>query len=197
MGSKNPAPCELGELYPQIIFQMVQLLAKANSSPNPRHIHPTSPPPNDQTLIHLPKWPPACCLHRMHSSTAWWPLWQPYLHWLLDLDGPGHHLIFQTFQKPMNVYIYSNTYCPGLGPSRKNTPKPHFGLLHIYWLQNTHHSDLYKMAVLLACRLMAHGYPFLTLKPLVKESSIQLQAQLSWRPVLNKTYSFDLITVAL
>jgi hypothetical protein len=40
------------------------------------------------------------------------------------------------------------------------------------------------MAVLLARRLMARGYPYLTLKPLFEESAIRLQAQLSQRRTL-------------
>jgi hypothetical protein len=56
-----------------------------------------------------------------------------------------------------------------------------FGCLHAYWLQNTHVSDFYTMAVLLTHRLMARGYSFPMLKPLFKEAFVRLQAQLSQR----------------
>ncbi len=60
-----------------------------------------------------------------------------------------------------------------------------FGRLRAYWLQNTHLSDFYAMAVLLNRRLMARGYSFPTLKPLFEEASVRLQNQLSQRRVIH------------
>jgi hypothetical protein len=88
---------------------------------------------------------------------------------------PDRHLIFKTYQKPMNLYLYIP---PGLAHPEKMLPSLIFGRLRAYWLQNTYLSDFYAMAVLLTRRLMARGYSFPTLKPLFEEASVQLQSQL-------------------
>ena len=90
--------------------------------------------------------------------------------------GPDRHLVFQTYQNPMNLYLYIP---PGSAHPEKMLRSLIFGRLRAYWLQNTHRSDFFKMAVLLARRLMARGYSFQTLKPLFEESSARLQARLN------------------
>jgi hypothetical protein len=92
--------------------------------------------------------------------------------------GPKRHLTFQTYQKPMNLYLYIP---PGSAHPEKMLRSLIFGRLRAYWLQNTHPSDFYAMAVLLARRLMARGYSFPALKPLFEEASVRLQTQLSQR----------------
>ena len=92
--------------------------------------------------------------------------------------GPKRHLTFQTYQKPMNLYLYIP---PGSAHPEKMLRSLIFGRLRAYWLQNTHLSDLYAMAVLLARRLMARGYSFPALKPLFEEASVRLQTQLRYR----------------
>jgi hypothetical protein len=102
----------------------------------------------------------------------------------LDLGisiGPNRHLIFQTYQKPMNLYLYIS---PSSAHPDKMLRSLIFGRLQAYWLQNTHLSDIYGMAVLLARRRIARGYSYPTLNPLFAESAIRLQAQLSQRPTL-------------
>jgi hypothetical protein len=99
----------------------------------------------------------------------------------LDLQisiGPNCHLIFKTYQKPMNLYLYIP---PGSVHPGKMLRSLNFGGLRAYWLQNTHLRDFYAMAVLLVRRLIARRYLFPTLKPLFEETSVRLQAQLSQR----------------
>ena len=97
----------------------------------------------------------------------------------LDLQisiGRDRQLIFKTYQKPMNLCLYIP---PGSAHPEKMLRSLIFGRLRAYWLQNTHRSDFFKMAVLLARRLMARGYSFQALKPLFEESSARLQARLN------------------
>ncbi len=97
--------------------------------------------------------------------------------------GPKRHLTFQTYQKPMNLYLYIP---PGSAHPEKMLRSLIFGRLRAYWLQNTHPSDFYAMAVLLARRLMARGYSFPALKPLFEEASVRLQTQLSQRRAIHR-----------
>ena len=94
------------------------------------------------------------------------------------LIGRDRHLIFKTYQKPMNLYLYIP---PGSAHPEKMFRSLIFGRLRAYWLQNTHLSDFYAMAVLLAQRLMARGYSLPALKPLFEEASVRLQTHLSQR----------------
>jgi hypothetical protein len=54
--------------------------------------------------------------------------------------GPDRHLIFQTYQKPMNLYLYMP---PGSVHPGKMLRSLIFGRLRTYWLQNTHLRDFY------------------------------------------------------
>jgi hypothetical protein len=78
----------------------------------------------------------------------------------------------------MNLYLYIP---PGSAHPGKMFRSLIFGRLRAYWLQITHLCDFYAMAVLLARRLIACGYSFPTLKPLLEEASVRLQTQLSQR----------------
>jgi hypothetical protein len=103
----------------------------------------------------------------------------------LDLQisiGPNCHLVFKTYQKPMNLYLYIP---PGSAHHEKMLRSLIFGRLRAYWLQNTYLIDFYAMAVLLNRRLIARHYSFPTLKPLFEEASIRLQTQLSQRLVIH------------
>jgi hypothetical protein len=97
--------------------------------------------------------------------------------------GRDRHLIFKTYQKPMNLYLYIP---PGSAHPEKMLRSLIFGRLRAYWLQNTHLSDFYAMAVLLARRLMARGYSLPTLKPLFVEASVRLQTHLSQRRAIRR-----------
>jgi hypothetical protein len=64
------------------------------------------------------------------------------------LIGSEHHLIFQTYQKPMNLYLH--IISPGWAHPEKMFCSLIFGgLPNAYWLENTHISDFYAMTVLL------------------------------------------------
>jgi hypothetical protein len=122
---------------------------------------------------------PTTALHGVHSSIASINGRPCHIDSLIFLDlrisiGPDPHLIFQTYQKQMKMYLYIPL--GSVHPPEKMLQSLIFGRLQAYWLQNTCLSDFFKMAALLICCLMAHGYSFPTLKPLFKESSIRLQA---------------------
>jgi hypothetical protein len=57
----------------------------------------------------------------------------------------------------MNLYLYIP---PGSAHPGKMLRSLIFGLLYDFWLQNTHLGDFYAMAIILARRLMSHGYSF-------------------------------------
>jgi hypothetical protein len=83
----------------------------------------------------------------------------------------GNRLIFETFQKSMNLYLYippNSAHPEGLLRGLI------FGRLRAYWYQNTNKRNFVKMAQLLANRLFARGYSKKLLTPLFIEATERL-----------------------
>ena len=92
----------------------------------------------------------------------------------MDLNisiGPHRRIVYSTFQKEMNLYLYIP---PGSAHPKNMIRGLVFGRLRAYWLQNTRRQDFYRMATLLARRLMARGYTLQQLLPLFKEAELRL-----------------------
>jgi hypothetical protein len=92
----------------------------------------------------------------------------------MDLNisiGPNRKIIYSTFQKEMNLYLYIP---PGSAHPRNMLRGLIFGRLRAYWLQNTYRKDFIRMATLLARRLIARGYILAQLMPLFIEAEARL-----------------------
>jgi hypothetical protein len=92
----------------------------------------------------------------------------------MDLNisiGPHCSIVYSTFQKEMNLYLYIP---PGSAHPTNMIRGLIFGRLRAYWLQNTRRQDFYHMATLLARRLMARGYTLPQLLPIFKEAELRL-----------------------
>jgi hypothetical protein len=93
----------------------------------------------------------------------------------LDLNisiGPNRRIIYSTFQKEMNLYLYIP---PGSAHPKNMLRGLIFGRLRAYWLQNTYIQDFEHMATLLAKRLLARGYKLDQLLPLFQEAEARLK----------------------
>jgi hypothetical protein len=95
---------------------------------------------------------------------------------------PNRKIVYSTFQKEMNLYLYIP---PGPAHPKNMIRGLIFGRLRAYWLQNSHQEDFYKMAGLLARRLIARGYTPEKLLPLFQEAEACLTNLLCtgpWNP---------------
>ncbi len=91
-----------------------------------------------------------------------------FLDLTIKIDPSSRKLIFQSYSKPMNLYLYippSSAHPKGILRSLI------FGRLRTYWRQNTYKNDFLKMRLKLWGHLVDRGYTSDQLLPLFNEAS--------------------------
>jgi hypothetical protein len=107
----------------------------------------------------------------------------------MDLNlsiGPGRKIVYSTYQKEMNLYLYIP---PGSAHPKNMIRDLVYGRLRAYWLQNTYKKDFYRMAGLLARRLIVRGYTLEYLLPFFQAAEARLTNLLRTGPRRNPDVS--------
>lgn len=95
-----------------------------------------------------------------------------FLDLTITYDSSKHKLLFKTFQKPENLYLYippNSAHPPGVIKSLI------FGLLRKYKLQNTYHTDFCDMKHKLFARLIARGHCQYDILPIFQDALLRLE----------------------
>ena len=97
----------------------------------------------------------------------------------MTISIEGGKIVTQTYQKPMNLYLYIP---PASNHSPKQTKAIIFQLMKRYRLQNTKFKDYIKYTMLLYRRHLARGHLSEKIWPYFREAHKKLQLQLSQPP---------------